>query len=101
MPFGASDTQSSGEFISHFNAIRFRVVGNGSLKLTFKSMDEVMQVALPPVALNAATNREPRVLANFQQQRAMLEGYTTDINETFKINRVIIFASSLWTEYPG
>lgn len=102
MAFGSAASQgSSGENISHFTGVRMRVTGSGSLKMTFKSLDEVEEQELVPFTMVTVTNREPFRLANFNQQRAMLEGYTTEIDETFRINRIIIPVKQIWTDYPS
>lgn len=45
--------------------------------------------------------REPQRLANFTNQRVQFELKTTEINEYFIINRIIVFAKPIWSEYPG
>ena len=101
MPKGVARQQgSSGELISHFSAVRLRVVGNGILRLTMYSLQDVESSTLPTITMATSTNRQPAVLANFIQQRASLEIKTTDINEWFRINRVIVFTKPLWADYP-
>lgn len=92
---------SSGENISHINAIRMRVVGQGSLNMTLYSLQDVESQVLVPVTLSSATNRQPTRLANFMQQRASLELETTEIDDYFRINRLIIFTRETFTSYPG
>ena len=92
---------SGGEAISHFNALRMRIVGTGSFEMTFYSMDDVNSQVLTAFTLSSLTNREPLRLANFNEQRAYLQGKTTAQGARFRINRIIIFAKSLWNEYPG
>ena len=102
MGYGSALSQgSSGESISHFTGVRMRIIGSGDLKMTFKSFDEIEEQELVPFSMSATTAREPFRLANFNQQRAMLEGYTDVIDEIFKINRIIIFAKELWSDYPS
>lgn len=97
----ARPSGSSGEGISHFNAVRMRIVGTGDLKMTMYSLDDVNSKILVPYTLTATTNREPTRLTNFIEQRASLKGYTTELGEYFKINRIIIFSKELWSSYPG
>jgi len=102
MAFGSATSHgSSGENISHFTGTRMRLTGSGSLKMTFKSLDEVEEQELVPFTMQVTTNREPFRLANFNQQRAMLEGYTEVIDEVFRVNRIIIFVKELWADYPS
>ncbi len=102
MAFGASgSTASRGEQISHFTGVRMRVTGTGNLDMELKSQDEIETQVLVPFVMANLTNRQPFRLANFKQQRAMLEISTDNINELFKINRIILFGSYLWNEFPS
>jgi len=101
MPTGMPEVGNNVEDIIHVAAVRIRVVGSGNLRMTLFSLDSVNSQILAPLAMSATNAREPRVLANFISQRAMLTIKTTAINETFAINRVITFAKPMWTEYPG
>lgn len=102
MSFGATSTESSGgENISHFTAVRLRVTGSGSLKMRLLSLDEVRTSTLVPFTLTAATNRQPTRNCNFVEQRAQLEVKTTEIDETFRINRIILFVKELYSDYPA
>lgn len=93
--------RSRGEMISHFTGVRMRVVGAGSLQMTLYSFDEEKLFPMVPFTLSAATSIEPFRLANFQQQRAILEGKTTVINEVMRINRIIIYSKPMFEDYPG
>jgi hypothetical protein len=102
MPKGSAlSEQSSGENISHFTAVRMRVNGVGSLQLKVYSMDDIRSQVLLPLTLAETTNRQPTRLCNFVEQRAAFEGKTTEIDEWFKINRLIIYSNELWTSFPG
>lgn len=102
MPRGAARTQgSSGEYINHFNMVRMRVNGEGTLKLKLHSLQSVRSEQLADIQMSETTDIQPRVLANFSTQRAALEGKTVSINDYFKINRIIIYSRPLFSEYPG
>lgn len=93
---------STGEAIQHLSHIRLRVVGNGILRHTVFSLDDVSQRTLPNLTMQATNNREPTKLANFVSQRIALQGMTTGLNEYFKINRIILFMKDYGSgEYPG
>lgn len=92
---------AGGENEHHIVGIRMRVTGAGNLKLTLTDLDEIQVQNLVDLPMSAATRIEPTRLANFQSQRTRLEGGTTEINETFRINRIIIFAKPVAVEYPG
>jgi hypothetical protein len=69
--------------------------------MTLFSLDSVKSSALPNLVLSATNNIEPHKLCNFTQQRAFLQGKTTEIDETFKISKIIIFNRQVATMYPG
>lgn len=92
---------SGGENEHHVVAIRLRVIGTGNLQLDLFDLDDTRTQALEDVAMQATTRIEPTKLSNFQSQRIRLVGKTTEINEVFRINRIIIFAKPVAVEYPG
>lgn len=92
---------SGGENLTHYGAIRLRVVGSGNLDLSLHSLDNVRNSTLVTLALSSLTNREPTRLCNFIEQRAQLRIGTNLINETFKINRIIVFVKEVYSSYPG
>lgn len=100
MAFSAA-TGSAGESISHFTSVRMRIVGQGNLDMKFVGMDGVLEQELEPFVMASNPGREPLRLANFQNQRAMFEFSTDEIDELFKINRIVLFGTYLWNEFPG
>lgn len=92
---------SGGENEHHIVAVRLRVIGTGNLQLSLTDLDDTRTQDLEDVAMQATTRIEPTKLANFQSQRIRLHGRTTEINEVFRINRIIIFAKPVAIEYPG
>jgi len=90
-----------GEGILHYGAVRMRVVGSGSLQMKFQSLDETTEYSILALTMTATTDREPTRLANFKSQRASLELKTTEINEIFKIQKIIVFARAMFSSYPG
>ena len=92
---------SEDDVIVHYTGLRMRITGTGNLLMTMSSQDNIYTQTLSPFAMSVATNIRPTRLMNFQHQRAALEGKTTVINETFKINKIIIFAKAVFSEYPS
>lgn len=78
-----------------------RVVGSGNLLLSLKDLDDVQTQDLAELPMQATTRFEPTRLANFQSQRIRLVGETTEIDETMRISRIIIFAKPVAVEYPN
>ena len=102
MPKGAAlSEQSSGEDISHFAAIRVRVNGTGQLRMAVYSLDNVRMKNLVPLQMQTNARIIPTRLVNFMEQRAAFELGTTEIDEVFRINRIIVFSKQVFTSYPG
>jgi len=97
----ARENKSSGENINHYASIRLRANGAGNLIPKFYGLDEVETQTLVSLPMSSTPGREPTRLANFQQQRALLELKTTEIDETMRINRIIIYARPVFVEFPG
>lgn len=89
------------EEIVHFAGVRLRVTGSGNLDLTFFSLDNVDSQVLAPLVMSNTSAREPTRLANFISQRGMLKIGSDQIDEVFRVNRVILFVKPLWTSFPG
>src|SRR5262245_8045435 len=102
MPKGAALSEvSSGENISHFASIRVRVNGSGNLKMKVYSLDDVRSKVLVPFTMQTANRIIPTRIVNFMEQRAAFELKTTEIDEKFRINRIVIFMKEVFTSYPG
>lgn len=87
--------------ISHFTAIRMRIVGSGTLNMTLYSLSDERSEVLVPFTLSATTRIMPTRLANFMEQMASLELETTELNGYFRINRIVIFTREIFSSYPG
>lgn len=97
----AKKQTGAGENEHHIVGIRMRVTGAGSLQMALQDLDNIQTQILNPFVLSATTRIEPTRLANFQSQRIRLNLTTTEINETFKVQRIIIYAKPVAVEYPG
>jgi hypothetical protein len=86
--------------ILHFNATRMRITGSGNMQLSLESLDAISVSALPSIAMAAATNIEPTVLAQFIDQRGSLTGLTTEIGEYFVISRIMVYIKPIASGYP-
>jgi hypothetical protein len=102
MPKGAALSEgSSGENISHFAAIRIRITGTGNLKMQVSSLDAIRSKTLVPLVMQSTNRIIPTRLVNFTEQRASFELKTTEIDEKFRINRIVIFTKEIFSSYPG
>jgi hypothetical protein len=84
----------------HVVSVRLRVNGSGNLKLALTDLNQIQTQNLVPLPMQTLTRIEPTRLANFQSQRVRLELVTTEKDEIFRINRIIIFAKPVAIEYP-
>jgi hypothetical protein len=101
MPLGAVISEgSSGENVIHFAVIRVRMTGTGNLQIRVFSYDDVRIKILVAIPVNPAPGRIMSRLVNFTDQRASFELKTTQINETFRINRITVYAKEVFTGYP-
>lgn len=89
------------EFEHHIVATRWRITGQGNLQISLTDLNDIQIQDLVSLPMEEKTRFEPTRLANFQSQRTRLVGKTTELNETFRINRIIIFAKPVAMEYPG
>lgn len=90
-----------GELIHHVAAVRMRVVGSGNLTMALHSLDDIQITTLTPFAMAATTYIEPTRLANFKSQRILLRFGVNEIDEWFKIQRIIIYVKPVETSYPS
>ncbi len=95
----AKSGQFTGEIL-HFGIVRQRVTGSGVLRMNLVSLSDVNSVPIPSITMQTATNREPTVLANVNEQRAYLHGYTQDIDEIFNVSKIIIYIKPVASGYP-
>lgn len=87
--------------IYHFGFSRMRLTGEGNLRMRLQSLGEVREFVMVPFIMASPTNIEPTRLSNFTEQRASLEGKTTQIDEVFEISKIMVFAKQVATSYPG
>lgn len=87
--------------ITHVGVVRFRVVGEGNLRLSLHSLQDVKSAVNPnPLVMSETTDREPTKLFDFMSQRMSLKFQTTEKDEWFRIDRIVIFARPVFTDYP-
>lgn len=91
---------SGGENQYHIVAARLRLTGSGNLQMAISDLDGVKSYTMVPLVMAATTNIEPTRLSNIQSQRLRFEGMTSEIDETFHVRRLILFAKEVAVEYP-
>ncbi len=102
MALGAITSEgSSGENIQHFSTLRIRVLGQGNLKMRAYSLDDVKTKDLVPFTLKLLNRIEPNRIVNVVEQRVSFELWTEEVDEWFRINRIIVYAKEIFTSHPG
>lgn len=91
---------SGGEFEHHVVAIRLRLTGEGNLHASLTDLQDVQTYTMVDIPIQPVTRIEPTRLANLQSQRIRLVLSTSEIDEHFKINRILIYAKPVAVEYP-
>jgi len=91
----------SGEYEHHVVGVRMRVIGTGNMRLYLADLDDIQVQTLVPIVMTPTTRFEPFRLPNLQSQRIRLVGKITNINESFKVQRILIFAKPVAQEYPA
>ena len=85
------------QFINHYVAVRLRVKGNGLLKTTLYSSDDIYNQPLTNLLMSSTLATSPSLLANFKQEKVSLEIKTTEISERFEIRRILIYSKPVGT----
>jgi hypothetical protein len=88
------------EYINHFGAIRTRLKGNGNIKGTLFSYDEVRSDILNPTAMSANTDDPVTILADFTTFNAKLRLEVTEIDEYFNISSILIYVKPVANSFP-
>jgi hypothetical protein len=96
-----SSEGSGGEGIHHFSNIRLRVTGHANLKMKVSSLDYMKNKLLLPLPLYEVNRIQPDRLVNFVDQRVSFEFSTTELNEWFRINRIVVYMKEIYTSFPG
>ena len=89
------------EYDHHVVAVRLRVTGAGNLQMSLEGLDDVQTQTLIPLTMQATNRLEPTRLTNFQGQRIRFSLFTDQLDETFLIRRIIIYAKPVAAEYPS
>lgn len=84
----------------HVVGVRLRVTGSGNLQHRLSGLDDIIQQDLVAMPMTATARVEPMRLSNIQGQRIRYELYTTELDETFLIRRIILYAKAVAVEYP-
>lgn len=93
-------TNKGGEFITHINPVRLRVVGEGNLIATLYSLDDVDSMELPALVMTPTNKRFGEYLSNFQSLQIAIEFKVLQKDEWFKIHTVTPYVKPVAASYP-
>lgn len=89
------------ESVIHIGAVTMRIVGQGNLDMSLKSLDDIKSSTLRPFTMTTTTAIEPTRLANFKSQRIKLRISTNEIDEFFVINRIVLWVKEIYKSLPS
>lgn len=98
--FGLSPEKSTG-IINHFNFIKYRISGSGSLIPELRGLDDTNQVLPPPFNLSALPGAQIDRLINFVGEKMSLKIQMNSIDNDFDLSEVTIFFKPLWSQRPS
>ena len=87
--------------ISHFNRVRVRGYGPGTLVFTAYGEDKTISVSPVNLTINSATpGKEYAQLMNLVSEQCRLKVRCAVLNEKFILNKIVIEGEPLWEERP-
>lgn len=88
------------EYITHTVGVRLRLTGTGSLNMSIIGLDDVRTYTMMPLTMSMTPGLEPTRQCNFKGQRPRIRFGTTEIDEYFRIARIVIFIKPSATMHP-
>lgn len=88
------------ELINHYNGIKLAVEGVGYLRVRLLSKSGVKEVTLAPLGMSPLNDRHEFIKANFRQARVQVELKIIDIDEYFRIDKIVVYYKPVATSYP-
>ena len=89
-----------GSPLLHFGRLKIRVVGTGVLRCSLIGYDGIKTSTIAPITMSSTTYKQEMKLTNFLSERAKVRIETTGINEVMRVNSLIVFVRSIYSEYP-
>jgi hypothetical protein len=86
--------------VYHCVGVRYRVTGAGNFYTKLHSFDEQNSTQLADVILQSATAYLPSKLANFRSQGMQVEFGVDEIEDTFVLDRIVVYIKPTTTGYP-
>lgn len=88
------------EDLVHFTGIRLRLQGSGNFIPSIEDLGG-NSISMRALSMNVETAIEPTRLCNKITQRARIRLKTTEIDEYFIVNRLIIYIKPIYTSLPS
>lgn len=95
-----STIKYAGDNIVHVVGVRLRVLGEGFLRCSLHSIEDVNNYTVNPIIMSSNTNKPITKLANIIDSRIQLQIMTNDIDEIFGISNFYIYAKPIAISYP-
>lgn len=86
--------------VNHYGGVRLRCVGNGALRLSVSGLDDSVVVSPPSLNLSTAPGRFLEREFNLSSQLASIKGWTSSINEKFRITRITTYYADEYSTEP-
>ena len=97
----APQTAAPDGTIFTFKSLKLRAMGNGTLKIKLRGLDNVTEFVVRPIDLGMYPAKEYQRQTNLVNERCSIEMEMTDANDFALVQRVTIFPDATWTERPS
>jgi len=82
----------------HFNAITYRISGNGSIAVQLSGQDGSKIMTPPNFTLSASPGREITRKINYVGEKMSIRLDLTSFGEVFELNSMVAYHNSLWSQ---
>jgi hypothetical protein len=85
----------------HYGVVRYICEGAGVLISTLRDASLTIDEVLADITLTTPATSQPRIIANFVMQRAVLKIEQTAIDDFMDFDSITIYVKPLWSELPN
>jgi len=97
----APQTHSADGTIFTFKSLKFRMMGEGNLKIKLAGTDDKTIFTVRPVDLMMSPGKEYQRQTNLVSERCSISMEMTNANDFVLVQRVTVFPDATWTERPS
>jgi hypothetical protein len=84
----------------HLGLIKMRAVGTGSCGLSLTTFDNLNELTIPAVPLQATNQFLIQRLANYIAQGIIFQGAAVNLNDSIRVTDITLFLKPIYTEIP-